>query len=178
MALRVDVDKTRHEMRAMFNQWGIDPSEFEIIWQEELLTTGIRRRLPGVSVRYLRDSKWQTVSCYSKYDRASNLRQIYLFLDRVRKYEKVGGQYEGLSFTTEIAKSEKASSDSQRSRNEDILDSYDILGASADDPIELLKDIYRKKVLYYHPDKGGDPERFKRLQKAYEAVMESRGQKP
>lgn len=178
MALRVDVDRTRHQIRNMFSQWGIDPSEYEIVWQDETLTTGVRRRLPGATIRYLRDSKWQTVSCLSKWDRATNLRQLFLFLDRIRKSEKVGIQYQGLSYTTEVTSSAKASSTNERDRKEDLLDSYDILGASPDDPLELIKDIYRKKVLYYHPDKGGDPERFKRLQKAYEVIMESRGANP
>ncbi len=176
--MRVDIDRTRQEIRLMFSKWGIDKSEYEIVWQEESLTSGVRRRLLGATIHYLRDGKWQTVSCFSKWDRATNLRQLYMFLDRIRISEKVGIQYQGLSYTTEITSSQKASASSEKSRKEDLLESYDILGASPDDPIELIKDIYRKKSMYYHPDKGGDEERFKRLQSAYELVMTSRGQKP
>jgi DnaJ family protein A protein 2 len=38
--------------------------------------------------------------------------------------------------------------------------------ASADD----IKKAYRKKVIKAHPDKGGDPEEFKKLQAAYEIL--------
>jgi DnaJ-domain-containing protein 1 len=178
MARRVDVDRTRQDIRDMFAKWGIDKSEYEIVWQEETLATGVKRRLPGATIHYLRDNKWQTVSCFSKWDRGTNLRQLYMFLDRIRISEKVGIQYQGLSYTTEVTKSTKATSDNERDHKEDILDAYDILGASPDDPIELIKDIYRRKCMYYHPDKGGDQERFKRLQNAYELIMLSRGQKP
>lgn len=175
---RVDVDRTRHDIRDMFAKWGIDPSEYEIIWQEEVLVSGVRRRLPGATIHFLRGKNWQTVSCFSKWDRATNLRQLFIFLDRIRISEKVGIQYQGLSYTTEVATTTNDSSANERDRKEDLLDSYDILGASPDDPIELIKDIYRKKSMYYHPDKGGDAERFKRLTQAYNTVMESRGQKP
>ncbi len=175
---RVDVERTRKDIREMFDKWGIDKSEYEINWQVETLTTGMQRRLPGVTINYLRDGKWQTVSCFSQWNRANNLRQLYMFLDRIRKSEKVGIQYQGLSYSTEVVSSSKASATDERNRREDLLDAYDILGSSPDEPVELVKEIYRKKVLYYHPDKGGDTERFKRLQKAYEMIMESRGQKP
>ena len=52
-------------------------------------------------------------------------------------------------------------------------DYYDILGversASADD----LKRAYRKLAQQYHPDKGGDPERFKELNEAYQVLSDS-----
>lgn len=176
MALRVDIDRTRKNIRAMFHQWDIDPSEYEINYQEEVLTTGVRRRLAGATIRYLRDGKWQNVSCYSKWDRPTNLRQIFLFLDRIRKSEKVGIQYEGLSFTTELT---RASSESpEREKKESLLDAYDFLGVSPDDPLNLIKDVYRKKCMYYHPDKGGTEDKFKQLNEAYNMVMMSRGQKP
>jgi len=31
----VDVDKTRAEIRHQMAMWDIDPSEFEILWEEE-----------------------------------------------------------------------------------------------------------------------------------------------
>jgi integrase len=56
-----------------------------------------------------------------------------------------------------------------------LLDAYGVLGASPDDPTALIKDLYRKKAGYYHPDKpGGDAEKFKRLQDAYDLIMQSR----
>ena len=58
---------------------------------------------------------------------------------------------------------------------DELMDAYGILGASPDDPEGLIKDIYRKKVAFYHPDKGGDPNKFKRLQNAYEVICKERG---
>jgi DnaJ family protein A protein 2 len=39
------------------------------------------------------------------------------------------------------------------------------------DPDEIKK-AYRKQVLIHHPDKGGDPEQFKLVQKAYDILSD------
>ncbi len=65
--------------------------------------------------------------------------------------------------------------DTEAVRKESILDAYAILGASPDDPAELIRDVYRRKSMFYPPDKGGDPEKFKRLTQAYELIMKNRG---
>jgi len=59
--------------------------------------------------------------------------------------------------------------------HDELMDAYGIVGTSPDDPIDLIKDIYRRKVTFYHPDKGGDPNKFKRLQNAYEVICKARG---
>jgi DnaJ family protein A protein 2 len=35
-----------------------------------------------------------------------------------------------------------------------------------------IKKAYRKKALKEHPDKGGDPEKFKEISKAYDTLMD------
>ena len=169
MSRTVDVDQSRREIRHTFALWDIDPSEFEIVWEEDRSSGRIQRR-PGATVRYMRAGKWQSVSCFTFPTRAVNLRQCFLLLDRLRVAEQQGVQYEGLSHTTDLA-----ASSGESSRKQNILDAYDILGVSPDDPTEMIKDVFRKKSMYYHPDKGGDAEKFKRLNNAYEAVMKSRG---
>lgn len=69
--------------------------------------------------------------------------------------------------------------DSQRTDRKDapLFDAYNSLGVNPDDSIELIKAIYRKKSMYYHPDIGGTNEKMKKLNWAYNLVMESRGQK-
>jgi DnaJ-class molecular chaperone len=62
-------------------------------------------------------------------------------------------------------------------RGSPLIDAYDIVGASPDDPTDLVKELYRKKSTYYHPDKGGSRERFERLTKALETILKSRGDK-
>lgn len=168
MKKTVDVDITRTEIRRMFEKWGIDRSETEILWDESKFGS----RMPGAIVRYMRGTKWQEVSCRAFPSRAQNLRQIFLFLDRMRIAEDNGVAYSGLSGGKEIVPT-----NSGTNRKEELLDAYDFLGASPDDPIDLINDLYRKKSMYYHPDKGGDPERFKRLNQAYETIKSSRGVK-
>jgi DnaJ family protein A protein 2 len=47
---------------------------------------------------------------------------------------------------------------------------YEILELPQDALPEDIKKSYRKKVIKLHPDKGGDPEDFKKLQAAYEIL--------
>lgn len=164
----VDVDVTRSEIRRMFEKWGIDRSETEILWDESKMGT----RLPGAIVRYTRGIKWQEVSCRVFPTRAQNLRQIFLFLDRMRIAEDNGVAYSGLSGGKEIVPT-----NSEINHKEELLDAYDFLGAGPDDPIDLINDVYKRKSMYYHPDRGGDPEKFKRLTQAYETIKSSRGVK-
>ena len=172
MAKNVDVDKTRSEIRHQMAMWDIDPSEFEILWEEERDGSGRVIRRPGAKVRYMRNNQWQEIACYGFPTRAANLRQCFLLLERLRIAEQHSVQYQGLTFTKEVAMA-----GTEQTRKQELLDAYDILGVSPDDPVELIRDVYRKKSMYYHPDKGGDPEKFKRLTSAFNLIMESRGQK-
>ncbi|KAI3914823.1 hypothetical protein MKW92_020856 [Papaver armeniacum] len=47
---------------------------------------------------------------------------------------------------------------------------YEVLGVSKDASPDDLKKAYRKAAIKHHPDKGGDPEKFKELQTAYEVL--------
>lgn len=51
-------------------------------------------------------------------------------------------------------------------------DYYAILGVSKDASQEDIKKSYRQKALKAHPDKGGDPEKFKEINKAYEVLSD------
>ena len=170
MVKSVDVDKTRAQIRHQFALWDIDASEFEIIWEEDRSSGRIIRR-PGAKVRYMRGGQWQEVACFGFPNRAMNLRQCFLLLESLRIAEQHGVQYQGLTFTKDLA-----TTTGESARRETLLDAYDILGVSPDDPIELVKSVYTKKCQFYHPDKGGDPEKFKKLTNAYELIMKSRGQ--
>ena len=41
--------------------------------------------------------------------------------------------------------------------------------------LAMLKKAYHKAALKHHPDKGGDPEKFKQLKEAYEYLLTSGG---
>jgi len=49
---------------------------------------------------------------------------------------------------------------------------YNILGVARGADGDEIKKAYRKQALINHPDKGGDPEKFKLVQKAYEILSD------
>ncbi|XP_031100557.1 dnaJ protein homolog [Ipomoea triloba] len=49
---------------------------------------------------------------------------------------------------------------------------YDILGVSKNAGVDEIKKAYRKAAIKNHPDKGGDPEKFKELAQAYEVLSD------
>ena len=49
--------------------------------------------------------------------------------------------------------------------------SYDVLGIDKDSEDEDIKKAFRKKALETHPDKGGDPEEFRKVREAYECLI-------
>ena len=159
------IDKTLADLRDCFRKWQIDL--FEAIPKEKV-DRGYRG--PGMVVNYYRADKWQHLECFAFPRKEINLRQCFLLLDRLRIAEQQGVSYAGLASTTELARTTP-----EMKAHDELMDAYGILGTSPDDPDDLIKDIYRRKVQVYHPDKGGDPNKFKRLQNAYEVICNTRG---
>ncbi|XP_059314957.1 dnaJ protein homolog [Lycium ferocissimum] len=50
---------------------------------------------------------------------------------------------------------------------------YEILGVNKNATEDEIKKAYRKAAMKNHPDKGGDPEKFKELAQAYEVLSDS-----
>lgn len=50
---------------------------------------------------------------------------------------------------------------------------YNLLGISKDADDATIKKAYRKLALKEHPDKGGDPEKFKAITRAYEVLSDA-----
>lgn len=48
---------------------------------------------------------------------------------------------------------------------------WSVLGVGPDASAEEVKRAYRKRALEAHPDRGGDPEVFRRVQRAYEQAL-------
>lgn len=51
---------------------------------------------------------------------------------------------------------------------------YDVLGLSKGADINEIKKAFKKLAMTHHPDKGGDPEKFKEIQKAHEILSDER----
>jgi len=49
---------------------------------------------------------------------------------------------------------------------------YEMMGVPKTATTEEIKKAFRKKALKEHPDKGGDPEKFKELTVAYDALCD------
>lgn len=51
---------------------------------------------------------------------------------------------------------------------------YDTLGCDKEATMDQLKKAYRKKALKEHPDKGGDPDKFKDITHAYDVLSDAK----
>lgn len=52
-----------------------------------------------------------------------------------------------------------------------MADPWETLGVPRDSDENTVKKAYRKLAMKHHPDKGGDPEQFKKIQTAYDRIM-------
>jgi hypothetical protein len=170
MGIRVDAQRTRIDLRDMFSKWGIE--NYSINREQEEYISGHIKRGDGVTVSYFKKGQWQRVFC-NHSDFTENLRSIYHFLDRVRIAEKTGIAYQGLSSTKDIVTT--VNQNTSTDELEALEDAYDVVGVKKEDPDELVDSIYKRKAQFFHPDKGGSNEQFRRLDTAYKLIMKSRG---
>jgi hypothetical protein len=103
---------------------------------------------PGVVVEWLTRSGWSRMTADKYTNWQDNIRSVALSLEALRSVERWGAvegeQYEGLQLELEEAGASPSAA-------QELLDSYG-------GPKEALKAT--------HPDHGGDPEEFRRVQEA------------
>ena len=51
---------------------------------------------------------------------------------------------------------------------------YDVLGVSRDASDKEIKTAFRKLAQKYHPDAGGDEQKFKEISEAYETLSDAK----
>ena len=52
------------------------------------------------------------------------------------------------------------------------MDYYDLLGVSRQASAKELKSAFKKKSMEHHPDRGGDEEKFKQINEAYQNLSD------
>ena len=60
---------------------------------------------------------------------------------------------------------------SKREYREEENENYSVLGLKRSASDEDIKQAFREKALRTHPDKGGDPEEFRKVREAYENLI-------
>ena len=60
---------------------------------------------------------------------------------------------------------------SQSEYKEEVNDNYSVLGLKRSASDEDIKQAFRTKARETHPDKGGDPEQFRKVREAYEWLI-------
>lgn len=121
---------------------------------------------PGYTVRYFRNRSWTEVGSYYQPTKAMNLRVCFQVIDNMFRWEARG--VTGLVKGTAFMGGELVAT--ARPERESFDEACATLGVDPEASWEEIKRVYQIKVQYVHPDHGGDPERFKRLKKAYEYI--------
>ena len=157
------VTDTLADLRSLFKDWGIED------WEPFPDDSG-----PGYTVRFLRDKTWTAIGSSLQPTRAQNLRVCYVVIHNMKIWGERGvrGVAQGVQFVGGLVATGKDSD------KESYETACAVLGVEPDASVEEVKRVYQAKAQFAHPDKGGDEERFKRLQKAYEHIVKVKGAKP
>lgn len=155
------VSETLRDLRVLFSAWGLED------WEPFSADDGT----PTYSLRYRRGAVWSEISSRLQPTRAKNLRVCFDVVHRFKIWEErgVSGAASGVSFIGGLVPVGKSAD----------RDSYEeacaVLGVDPGSTWEEAQKVYQTKVKFVHPDYGGDAERFKRLQKAYEYIEKVKG---
>jgi len=156
------VSQTLADLRRVFAKVGVED------WEPIPVEKG-----PGYSVRYFRNKIWTEIGSFYQPTKAMNLRVCYQVIDNIFRWEARGvtGVVKGTAFMGGELVTTKGG------ERESFDEACAILGVEPDASWEEIERVYRVKVQFAHPDKGGDPQRFKRIQKSYDYLKKVKGPK-
>jgi len=120
---------------------------------------------PGVVCRWSMGGNQYAVACDAHTRVRDNLRTVGLYIREKRKME----QRPVTTGETEFANARLPSGE-----EEVVVASvppHEVLGVSPDAPPAVVKGAYRELLKERHPDHGGSPDEFRRLQNAKEAML-------
>ena len=154
------VQETLADVRKLMRDWGVE--DYEPIPGEDGRS---------YAIRYLRGKVWMEISSSLQPTKAQNLRALYWAIHNLKTWGERGltGLAGGVTFVGGLVPTGKGGD------RESFDEACEILGVDHDAPVEEIKRIFQIKVQRHHPDHGGDPERFKRLQKAYDLILKVKG---
>lgn len=156
------VSETLRDLRRLFRKWEIED------WEPVPAEQG-----PGYAIRYYRNKSWTEVGSYYQPTKAMNLRVCFQVVDNMFRWESRG--VTGLVRGTAFMGGELVVT--QRPERESFDEACAVLGVDPETSWEEIKKVHQVKVQFAHPDRGGDPERFKRIQKALEVIEKVKGPK-
>lgn len=158
------VSETLADLRRLFKEWGVE--DYEPIPGEDGRS---------YAVRYLRGGVWMEIRSRLQPTKAHNLRVVYQVIHYLKLWGERGveGLAQGVAFVGGLVPVKPGG------RDESFDEACAVLGVEPTVSMAEIEKVWRAKISFAHPDaKGGDADRFKRLQKAYELICKVKGQKP
>jgi hypothetical protein len=150
--------QTMNDLKYTFDKWRI--KDWSVIPSriESRKTWYANRDETRVTVRFVKDGAEQRFSLDTQDRPQDNLRALYLGLESMRMNEVRG--------IGEVVREMYAALPAPKKQR----DPFEVLGVSPAAAIQDIEDMYRLKAKRLHPDAGGDPDAFKELTAAYEAI--------
>lgn len=172
---RLTIAESVLRVREVLDRMGIRDDDLVISSNLELRLDGFPKSNqpepadPGVAVYWRgsrRDGTPMRCMAIDRYDRvADNLAAIAATLDAMRAIERHGGAaILDRAFTGFVALESRAGTWWA-----------EVLAVSPDAPESVIRDRYLRLRSLHHPDRGGDPTTFQRVQEAYEAYSRDAG---
>jgi hypothetical protein len=124
---------------------------------------------PSFVLRWSMDGQQFAVACDRWASLRDNVRSVGLYVREKRKMENrpvTTGE-------SEFANARLPSADESAVPGDPPA--HAVLGVAEDASDERVREAYRERLKEVHPDVGGDPETFKRVQRAREALLDEGG---